>query len=173
MRKTDERSKERRKYVACRGTALQCVLLYRGLVAGCWSLLVVAVTPVGLCDAMRQVLKLCRDAITTRDQVLSGAEESRGRYEPPANTAVPLRVLGWRGSFQWGKLLGGAAGEGGPSCKRTVAKGWLKRREIDLESKEPFMMNGRGWIEGKVVESNKVGRASAEEQASRDPNGTQ
>jgi hypothetical protein len=93
------------------------------LVAGRWSLLVVAVTAVGLCDAMRQVLKLCRDAVTTRDQVLSGAEESRGRYEPPANTAVPLRVLGWRGSFQWGKLLGGAAGEGGPSCKRTVAKG--------------------------------------------------
>jgi hypothetical protein len=108
----------------------------------CWLLLVVAVAAVGLCDAtMRQVLKLCRDAIITRDQVLSGAEESRGRYEPPANTAVPLRVLGWRGSFQWGKLLGGAAGEGGPSCKRTVAKGWLKRREIDLESKEPFMMN--------------------------------
>jgi hypothetical protein len=28
------------------------------------------------------------------------------------------------------------------------------------------MMNGRGWIEGKVVESTEVGRASAEEQAS-------
>lgn len=82
------------------------------LVACRWSLLVVAVTAVGLCDAMRQVLKLCRDAVTIRDQVLSGAEESRGRYEPPANTAVPLRVLGGRGSFQWGKLLGGAAGEG-------------------------------------------------------------
>ncbi|EXK48759.1 hypothetical protein FOXG_17953 [Fusarium oxysporum f. sp. lycopersici 4287] len=75
-------------------------------------LLVVAATSVGFCDAMRRVFRLCRDAVTTQDQVLSGAGESRGRYEPPTNTAVPLRVPGWRGSFQWGKLVGGAAGEG-------------------------------------------------------------
>lgn len=80
---------------------------------------------------------------------------------------------GGAGAFNGESSEAAQQGRGGPSCKRTVAKGWLKRREIDLESKEPFMMNGRGWIEGKVVERTKVGRASAEEQASRDPNGTQ
>lgn len=70
------------------------------------------------------MLRLCRGAVATRDQVLSGAEEDvemagGGRYGPLANNAVPLRVLGWRRwSFQWVKLVGGAAGEGScPSCR--------------------------------------------------------